>query len=1241
MSRRTFLLSLVILLIAISAVFAALLTTETGLRFALARVESALPGVRVDSVEGRLIGPIRLSGIHYEGDGFQGAVDSIDIRWRPTRLLSGTLSIDRLTVTGLRHVSTSAESDAAGAGISLPRSVELPVDVELAEAHFERLVFGSPADAELFLIDSLSFGGGWDQHGITLSDISANSQVLDVSGQIALVPRGKYPLESELRYEFRPPGYAPVVGVVEAGGNLEQLRLTQIAGSPYGLRLVADVTELLSDAHVEGKVDLDQADLKRVSADWPAASLSVSGEFSGSPNALALSLDAEFFEADAGALTASFAGSYTPSRVGIDTLQITLAERPGRLTASGELVLEGVQPRVDLRADWQELQWPLTGTPSFSSSEGRLEVRGTLDDYAIHAEGGIQGPARTQGRFLVRGAGDRKSLSLADIDLAVLDGQVNASLGLGWHEAVELEVSARGRDLNPAEVLSDWPGAIEFTFEGEGSLADGVLAAEVRELSVRGRLRGRELGLDASGGYDAESLELSLFRLRAGATELSGDGRLGAQSEFDWALHSPDLGGLLPELAGRLQGSGRIRGALEAPQIVTELEGAELRYGGYALGSLRLEAEVDAAAIAPSRIDLFVEDGRLDDLSLERLVLQVQGRERSHEFSLNAQTSIGTAALAGSGSMEDEVWAFELARADLGSWFLRSPASGRVALAESQLSKSCWSSGRSNVCMDGEIGSAGMQAGFELDDLPMDYLTPAMPADVELHGSISGAGDIEWQAGRLTGVVGLETTESRFTVREEPALLLAPGKMSLSASPDGGAELVVDLPLAAGGGLRVAGNLSSGSLPFSQRAVNGRLDIDVGELDFIADLVPPIDTMDGEFTGHVKVSGTLGTPVLKGRVALSEGSAGLLGPEIILEDLNVVLAGGDSGEVAVSARASSAGGTLRVEGNARVVPGESVARLSVSGKDFQILNTPEATVLASPDLELDVTPRTVNVRGEVHVPVADIKVNTVSESAIPPSADQIIVLPESETARDKGPELSAQVTVVLGDQVRFEGLGLEASLAGRVTATEKPGEPTTASGEIRVVEGSYQAYGQSLNIETGRLIFSGGPVDRPGVDVRAVRQPTKDITVGVSVRGTLRRPAISLFSEPSMKQSEQLSYLVLGRSLEDSSGAESSALSRAALALGMRGGSFLTDRIGGKVGLDEFSIGSEPGGPADEAALTVGKYLSPKLYVAYGIGLIKPVSTLKLQYTLSSKWKLVTESSATESGGDIIYTFDR
>src|SRR5699024_9610688 len=222
-----------------------------------------------------------------------------------------------------------------------------------------------------------------------------------------------------------------------------------------------------------------------------------------------------------------------------------------------------------------------------------------------------------------------------------------------------------------------------------------------------------------------------------------------------------------------------------------------------------------------------------------------------------------------------------------------------------------------------------------------------------------------------------------------------------------------------------------------------------------------------------------------------------------------------------------------------------------------------------------------------------------------------------------------------------DGFGLKTGVEGGIRVHQQPGEPTTATGKLMLVDGSYRAYGQNLDIQSGQIYFAGGPIADPGFKLRAARYPAEDVTVGVQVRGSVENPELTLFSKPGMSQAEILSWLLLGRPLDGASAGEDNLIARAALALGGNRGNQVLDKIGGAVGLDDIGLGSAAGHGSGEAALMVGKYLTPSLYISYGMGLFSSVSTLSLRYTLNSHWKLEGQSSSEGTGADIIYTFDR
>jgi translocation and assembly module TamB len=117
-----------------------------------------------------------------------------------------------------------------------------------------------------------------------------------------------------------------------------------------------------------------------------------------------------------------------------------------------------------------------------------------------------------------------------------------------------------------------------------------------------------------------------------------------------------------------------------------------------------------------------------------------------------------------------------------------------------------------------------------------------------------------------------------------------------------------------------------------------------------------------------------------------------------------------------------------------------------------------------------------------------------------------------------------------------------------------------------------------------------------------------------------------------------LSYLLLGKAPGESSAGEQQMMLQAAMALGMDQGNKIGANLREAFALDEFGFDSDAGG---DSAFFIGKYLSPRLYLRYGVGVMEAVNTLSLRYKLSEKWRLEAQSNLLGSGADLLYTLER
>src|SRR5262249_50759465 len=182
-----------------------------------------------------------------------------------------------------------------------------------------------------------------------------------------------------------------------------------------------------------------------------------------------------------------------------------------------------------------------------------------------------------------------------------------------------------------------------------------------------------------------------------------------------------------------------------------------------------------------------------------------------------------------------------------------------------------------------------------------------------------------------------------------------------------------------------------------------------------------------------------------------------------------------AGKLAVHGPVRSGTGTLSISGTAAMGRGAvPEADLTVSGTRVQAMNTEDAQLVASPDLHFVLKGNRADLTGSVVIPQGKLDLGEGdNRRLVKPSPD--VGYAGAEPL--KGPiEMHTNVRVTLGNQVKVSGYGLDARVEGAILATDAPGLPTLADGTLQIKDGTYQIYGQELAIDTGSLVFGGGPI---------------------------------------------------------------------------------------------------------------------------------------------------------------------
>jgi len=1241
--------------------------TTMGTRFLFLQVENQLGHqLVIGEVHGTIAGPLGIRGLQYNAAGMKLRIERVELAWLPGALFSRSLfDIEDLKIQGLQVIlADSGSSTDENSPPGLPEDLRLPLAVHiknftLNEAAVTR---GKGKSDELISLRSVHATDlSWRTGGIEVPYVRIKSPQIDVTASALIKPEGDWPLGADASYSLnlQAQQLPTASGTIALSGSLAQLEIMQTVDSPYSLRIDVSVSDALLAPSWQASVRAEKTRLAELYKDLPAVDLIAQLSAEGDTTQASLNADLQVEQS---------------------AVQIS-----GKILFSGPSI---DSPEVDLKFTWQKLIWPLDSRDNYlvASDRGKAHVSGVLDAYRATVNAQVAVPAYPTGTIDTTGAGTPNGFAIEQLALSVLGGNIQGHANIDWHTGIKATFNLAGNNIDPAGLYTNWPGVLSFTSRADAAMnEDGTLTSLQGDLTMKGELRGKPISATMTGHLDESGLTVPSLVVNVLGTTLNAEGNISTKAsqpmDFQWRFAMNDLGFWTPGMTGNVQAQGRLTGTVKDPRIKASLTAANVSVAQLQIDHAVVTTDLGLGT-SPVMFNADLEGLQLGETQVGKVELDVSGTLARHVLGLRSVSDSGANQLALSGSLSDlpvegaaapieewssATWQFSFDALDINEGevaidLIREGKSGYMGKIDGEslaIDDTCFTvsgtGGRSGIPVDAQRVCAQVAGNYAdefsgnitFNNIPLMVINPLLPATTGLTGSLGGSISLGWNVATSTpratilldtSAADLQSTNSQGEIKT--LLHFEPGQLNANWTNDA-LSAVIELPLTDSAGLKATASVAPGQGgEFSSRAIEANVIASFDDLDWMADFLQGVTQLSGKLESNLKIDGTLSTPNLLGTLSLKNGKAVLPGPGLTLRELDVAIIGAGNEGLTLTGSVKSGGGLLSLEGHVRDIGSAMTGKMSFTGKRVLILNTPEAEIYASPTINADLQQRHLNLAGEVSIDEATIQLASLPQTAAAVSSDQIIVVAE-DAGQDTGGrfDVTTRLRLLLNDAVSFSGFGLDATFGGDISLVDLPGKPTTANGDINVQEGSYRAYGQNLTIETGKLLFVGGPIDQPGINVRAVRQVTPDIKVGALARGNLRAPEFSIFSEPTMNQSDQLAYLVLGRPLSTSSSGESSVLSRAALAMGIKGGNYLTEQFGSKLRVDK--IGIETAGNNEEAALVVGKYLSPKLFVSYGIGVLDAVSTLKIEYLLSSRWRVSSESSVEGGGLDLNYVLER
>ncbi|MDP8567197.1 translocation/assembly module TamB domain-containing protein [Methylophilus aquaticus] len=858
--------------------------------------------------------------------------------------------------------------------------------------------------------------------------------------------------------------------------------------------------------------------------------------------------------------------------------------------------------------------------------------------------------------------------------------QLDASIGLDAARSSQLNFHLK--NLQASHLHPQLAGKMDLQILADGSLAEhGVMRITVdagdshlqqQAFTVRGTasLSGTQLlAMDILAQLDQNTLRLQ------GAADTSSP----ATTQLQWQVSLPNLEQFMPGFAGQLRGQGSLRHGSEQQSAHFELQGQQLQLPqGLTLPTLQASGQISSHAQAPLKLSVQLKGLTQQDIQGNNsppidASLTLQGSLAQHQLALHVQDSdpqlhrTVNAQIAGMSDdrgwhgqltqLEDETGkVFQLAHAAALNWHpqqgfelqdLDIRVIGGQLLMKQLAYRPADNASSGTVATAMQLHSQGGLKQFPLQallawanptiqaPLPAQHLRLDADWNLNLDQTFNGtfqlqkaSGDwlvydtinTQWHALQLQKLsAGLQATNNRITLAT-----------TIETAQTGTLAVQADTEISP---------TSNGFVLKKTAPLTARLNGHLSHIDWLGKLLPDIQPA-GALTLDVRANGTLAHPQLQGSItgsglALSIPSQGLWLQQGML---NIGL----QGEQMRLNQMQFSGKSGQLTGTGLLTFDQAYWQLDLglSMDHLQALSRVDRWVELSGRSQLQITPEQTQIQGKLNIhkglfelPKADRP--QLSEDVVIASSETVSVKPASRLSfQDFELDFGSKPSPPFKESEQFmlRGQGLNGALSGQMRLNGEL-DQLSAAGTLDIT-GTYLAYGQSLNIETGRLIFSG-KIPNIGLDILATRQ-VESTKVGIQINGSLQTPQLKLVATPETTNENKISLLVLGQPISAVGSSDMAMLSVAAGALLSQGDSVsLQTKIAQTIGLDSIDV---RGSSSTNYAVSVGKRINKNLVVGYEKSIVGLLNVGKLTYQLTKRIVIETRTGS-DNALDVFYSF--
>ena len=891
-----------------------------------------------------------------------------------------------------------------------------------------------------------------------------------------------------------------------------------------------------------------------------------------------------------------------------------------------------------------------------------LKLTGDLLNYHAELKGGVDGmdyiPAS---KVDLNADGKLYEVTVNKLGIASLDGKSEFTGAVSWKEGANWDVQADLEKMNIGFYVPVMPATLSGKLHSRGFAGSQGWQVEVPVADLNGTLSSKPISLKGSATLNQNVLlTVPDLQVRYGENHLNARGVLDDHSDFVLDVDAPNLRGLWSDLSGNVKGHAAISGQFTSPNLDLDLTSSNLHLQGFQLSKASAKGNIKSDPLAKGQFNIKAEQLHYgESVKLRLLDLALSGDEQNHLLTLKSQGEPVAANLQINGHFDRtlEQWKGTLSQAKFDTPIGDVKSNQAITVSydhkqtQANIAAHCWQNTDVELCFPQSF-NVGKQGNipFQFKRVNLDLVNKLIEQD-SLKGNLQAQGNVAWFTDKpFQFTAKVDGNHLAFSQKlDYRTFKLDIPKLTFNADIQNN-NLVLKTDINVHNQGRVVGDIHLNDLA-KNRQLGGTLAIERLSLSIANQLLTSGESVNGEVVSKLSFGGNLEKPLLNGDFNIRNIRTKLKSMPVNITDGDIAVHfhGNNS---TLQGKIETSDSRLNLTGRANWANIEHwTTELNAQANNFNVDIPSMAKLRFSPNITVKANPKELNLSGTVDIPWARIRIDSLPDTAEPVSEDEVILngphkskeelIKREFAAKTKsGMDIRSDLRINIGKDVSLDAYGLKANLDGLLSVKQDKGN-LGLFGQINLTKGRYASFGQDLLIRKGQINFSGQP-SQPMLNIEAIRNPEamedSKVTAGVKVIGVADSPEVTIFSEPSKSQDQALSYLLTGRSLENSGEAGSSgSVGAALLGLGLSKSGKLVGSIGEAFGIQDLNLGTS--GVGDKSKVTISGNLTNRLQIKYGVGLFDGLAEVTLRYRLMPQLYFQSVSS-TNQVFDLLYQFE-